>query len=318
MIELVVSVSASGGIASLVRVARLWLSRDRRRSLKVTVQTAGTLTTYEVSGDDISVGALRDALNAAIRAQEAAGSGRDEGAHSHGVHKHGVRRLCMAYDIEAYSGKGTRRELAAQEQLAGLLDYAFTEAGLARGSVQVQEQGDGGLALLPTGGLPTGETGGLPAGEAPSLPDLDEPRMIVRLIRAVETGLAENNEALLPDRRMRLRLALHQGVVHRASHGYAGPAVTEVCRVRDSGAVRDALAGSAGYLVVAVADGLYRDVLADGPYGLPGSAFVRVMAESKMYSAPAWVYLPGDTEPGMLTHLRPTRPRPRGTMGRAT
>ena len=49
----------------------------------------------------------------------------------------------------------------------------------------------------------------------------------------------------------------------------AGSAVTEVCRIRDSDAVRDALARSTGYLVVAVADGLYRDVLADGPYGLP-------------------------------------------------
>lgn len=67
LIELVISVSASGGIASLVKIVRLWLSRDRRRSLKVTIQTTGTQTTYEVSGDDISVETLHAALEAAAR-----------------------------------------------------------------------------------------------------------------------------------------------------------------------------------------------------------------------------------------------------------
>jgi hypothetical protein len=208
----------------------------------------------------------------------------------------GVRRLCVAYDIEAYSGKGTRRELAAQAQLADLLDYAFRESGLASDSCQVQMQGDGGLALLPTGD------------------GVDEPRLLVRLIRAVETGLAENNEHLLPERRLRLRLALHQGVVHQASHGYAGPAVTEVCRIRDSAAVRDALAGSAGNLVVAVADGLYRDVLADGPYGLPGSVFSQVHVENKKYRADAWIYLPGAPEPGDPADSCPAATGPSATM----
>ena len=192
----------------------------------------------------------------------------------------GVRRLCAAYHIEAYSGHGPRRELAAQGQLVGLLNYAFREAGLAAGSYQVQVQGGSGLAMLPTG------------------EGVDEPRLLVQLIRAFETGLAENNENLLPDRRLRLRLALHQGVVHEASHGYVGSAVTEACRIRDSDAIRDALARSTGYLVVAVADGLYRDVLADGPYGLP-RAFRQVRSEAKEYSADAWIYLPGATEPAV-------------------
>jgi hypothetical protein len=69
--ELVVSVSASGGVAALVKLARIWLGRDRKRSLRVTVQDAGQETTYEISGDGISVGTLRDALDAAVRAQAA-------------------------------------------------------------------------------------------------------------------------------------------------------------------------------------------------------------------------------------------------------
>lgn len=72
--ELVVSVSTSGGVAALVKIMRIWLGRDRKRSLRVTVQTAENQTTYEISGEDVSVETLRDALEAAVRTQTASDS----------------------------------------------------------------------------------------------------------------------------------------------------------------------------------------------------------------------------------------------------
>ncbi len=73
--ELVVSVSTSGGVAALVKIMRIWLGRDRKRSLKVTVRTAENATMYEISGDDVSVETLRDALEAAVRTQTPSDSG---------------------------------------------------------------------------------------------------------------------------------------------------------------------------------------------------------------------------------------------------
>jgi hypothetical protein len=183
-----------------------------------------------------------------------------------------VRSLCLAYDLQAYSSHGVRQQLSIQEQLSRLLRGVFTEAGLGEDSYTVQPQGDGGVALLPTG------------------KGVDEPRMLVKLIKAFEIGLAENNEQLLPDRRLRLRLALGQGVVvHDAAHGFVGGAVVNTCRIRDSAEIRQALASSSGYLVVAVTHELYQDVFADGPYGLPGAAFSRVVRDS----GNAWIYVPG-------------------------
>lgn len=189
----------------------------------------------------------------------------------------GVRRLCVAFDVEQYSGKGRSREFDTQARLSDLLEFAFTEAGLTRDGIEVseQQQGDGGLALLPTG-----------AG-------VDEPRLLVRLIRGLETGLAHDNQGHEPGFRLRLRVALHQGVVGNGPYGYTGPAVTEVFRILDAEVVRRALAGSPGFLVVAVADSLYRDVLMDGQHGLPGAAFRKVRAEAKKFSADAWIYVPG-------------------------
>src|ERR1700722_10544369 len=188
----------------------------------------------------------------------------------------GTRRLCVAYDVEHYSQRGTRREYATQRRLVDVLEFAFGEAGLAPGQYELQEQGDGGLALLPTGG------------------SVDEPRLIVDLLRALGNALAELNDDLVDEAKVRLRVGLHEGVVHPAAHGYVGPAIIEVCRLRDADPVRDALAASTAPMVAVVADGLYRDVLSQGYHGLPGAAFTPVDVEVKSYRGRAWIYLPGE------------------------
>ena len=189
----------------------------------------------------------------------------------------GVRKLVVAYDIEHYSGRGTRREYAAQQRLLDILEFTFRESGVPAGAAEIQEQGDGGLALLPTGG------------------DVDEPRLIVSLVNVLVQGLTELNEDLVADARIRLRVALNEGVVHQAAHGYVGSAVVETCRLRDADPVRSALAGSDAPLVLVVADGLYQDVLAHGYHGLRASAFAPVEVQVKSYTGKAWTYLPGGT-----------------------
>jgi hypothetical protein len=191
----------------------------------------------------------------------------------------GVRQLIVAYDVERYSGRGSRREYATQQRLSDILEFAFEESGVPAGDATIQEQGDGGLALLPTGGT------------------VDEPRLLVGLISALVRALADLNEDLVEDARVRLRVGLAEGVVHRAAHGYVGSAVIEASRLRDADPVRSALAGSDAPLVVAAADGLYRDVLSQGYHGLPGCAFTPVGVQLKSYSGQAWIYLPGADRP---------------------
>jgi hypothetical protein len=201
----------------------------------------------------------------------------------------GIRKLCVAYDVEGYSGRGTRREYATQQRLSDTLSFAFGEAGALPGSPEVQEQGDGGIAFLPTGGA------------------VDEPRLIIGLLNALDTRLTELNEDLVKEAQVRLRIALQEGVVHRAAHGYVGSAVVEVCRLRDADAVRSALATSHAPMVAAVADGLYRDVLAHGYHGLPGAAFTPVDVRAKSYTGRAWIYLPRDNETQAADH-KDTKP----------
>jgi hypothetical protein len=187
----------------------------------------------------------------------------------------GVRKLLVAYDVEGYGGRGKRQELATQQRLVDVLKYAFGEAGLPVEAYEIQEQGDGGLALLPTG------TG------------VDEPRVIRTLIDAFDTALGDINEELIASANMRLRVAFDEGVVHRAAHGFAGPAVTAVCRLRDAMVVKEMLKRSSGDLIVVVADHLYQDVLMHER--VRSRAFDRVEVKAKEFVATAWFYLPGDT-----------------------
>lgn len=78
-VELVVSLSTSGTVAALVRILKLWLQRDRRRSLSVSLRTAAGDTVISVDGDKVSTEALTKALEAAARWQASGDGAQDPG-----------------------------------------------------------------------------------------------------------------------------------------------------------------------------------------------------------------------------------------------
>ena len=62
VVELIVSLGTSGSIAGLVRIVQLWLNRDRRRSLTVSVRDEPGETVISIEGDAISTETLSDAM----------------------------------------------------------------------------------------------------------------------------------------------------------------------------------------------------------------------------------------------------------------
>jgi hypothetical protein len=63
----------------------------------------------------------------------------------------GVRKLLVAYDVAGYGSRDKLSQVKAQKHLVELVTYMFSEAGMPREAYETQKQGDGGLALLPTG-----------------------------------------------------------------------------------------------------------------------------------------------------------------------
>ena len=139
-----------------------------------------------------------------------------------------------------------------------MLHEAATAVGLDRISWRTQQAGDGELAILPT--------------------DAREPRVIGRLVPELDRLLRRYNADRLPEARVRLRVALHQGMVHLdGANGFPGSAAVEVCRLCDADQLKHALAAfpNAGVALI-VSDGIYRDVVVEYPEELRPERFRRV------------------------------------------
>src|SRR5262245_24233209 len=122
-----------------------------------------------------------------------------------------IRRLCLVVDIESYSSLDHQAQHRAQARLAKVLTTAVRRAGvryalLGRGAIR-QNRGDGQLVLLPAG--------------------IDEARAISGLVRGLADAMLGIN-AEQP--RLRLRVALAQGVVQAAATGYVGKSIVDACR----------------------------------------------------------------------------------------
>jgi hypothetical protein len=149
-------------------------------------------------------------------------------------------RLCMAADVAGYSRRGTAAHERIQAQIVDILDRARRAGGIAADTVRPQPQGDGQFTVLPVG--------------------IDESAVIPRMMQELGVALRAANDAGADP--LRLRVALHRGLVKEGANGWIGEAPIAVHRFLDSGPVRAALVEhAAADHVLAVPDVLYRDVL---------------------------------------------------------
>jgi hypothetical protein len=181
---------------------------------------------------------------------------------------------CIAVDAQAYGSKNDRRQSETQHDLPRLLDLAARGAGLDRSEWQIQQKGDEQLAVRPMDGT--------------------EPRLVDDYVRHLVSELREYNSQRVPEARMRLRAAIHQGPVELASNGFAGTAVVVTARLLNSRPLYGALAtNSDADLVVLLSDDVFRSTVAGGHTTLSVADFRRVTVQEKEYQAIAWLQVPG-------------------------
>ncbi|BEL06351.1 hypothetical protein Q0Z83_045420 [Actinoplanes sichuanensis] len=187
-------------------------------------------------------------------------------------------RLCMAADVAGYSRRRNDETERIQEQLVESLAQARRAAGIGEEQVRPQPQGDGQFTVLPAG--------------------VDESVVIPRLLTALSAALHEINAAADPADRIRLRVALHRGLIKEGRNGWIGTAPIAVHRILDSPPLRHALAEhtDAGY-VLGVPDMLYRDVLAhgDGPPAPAELTAMTVELPDKGFHERCWLYVAPET-----------------------
>lgn len=81
LVELIVSLGTPGSIVGLARIMQLWLGRDRRRSIRVSVRNGDEETVIDVEGDQISTDTLAHALRSAVERNQEPGQEKDSETH---------------------------------------------------------------------------------------------------------------------------------------------------------------------------------------------------------------------------------------------
>ncbi|MEV0004830.1 hypothetical protein AB0H28_21460 [Micromonospora sp. NPDC050980] len=188
---------------------------------------------------------------------------------------HPERRLLISVDMERYSRRSNLQQYEAQQEFRRLLHDAAVAVGLDRSAWRTQQAGDGELAILPR--------------EAP------EARVIGRFVPELSRRLRVYNSTRVPAARIRLRMAVHQGIVHLdGANGFPGTAVVRVCRLCDAEAVKHALAAFPGAgVALVVSSDIYQDVVCEYPEELRPERFrrVRVSHPAKDFEEHAWLHV---------------------------
>ena len=186
-------------------------------------------------------------------------------------------RLLLAVDIQGYSRRTPRMQVAAQLDLRDAVERAATTAGLDYGAWSQQVAGDGVLAVLPD--------------------DADIVTVVGVLAPELERALAALERGGPPERRVRVRLALHHGALIMgwpAVLGPAGHAPVIVSRLLDARPVRRYLDVHPGRNVAfIVSELIFHDVVDSGLCALSPTLFRQVRAVIKGVPYAGWLYDPG-------------------------
>ncbi|WP_347403640.1 hypothetical protein [Solwaraspora sp. WMMD406] len=188
------------------------------------------------------------------------------------------RRVLIAVDMESYSRRDNVLQHRAQLAFQEVMTTACGELGFDRANWQVQQGGDGELAILPQG--------------------TSERAVLARLTPVFDRLLRETNRGLSSEARIRLRVAVHEGPVHlNGANGFPSEAVVTVCRLVDSPQLKAALRQfPQAAVALIVSDRLYQDIVRQYQ-DLRPDHFQRVTARiaDKDFEAAAWIYVPGES-----------------------
>ncbi|WP_182906535.1 hypothetical protein [Microbispora sp. H13382] len=160
-----------------------------------------------------------------------------------------------------------------------MLQESAEAAGLDRGIWDRQPEGDGEVAVIS--------------------PECDLSGLVGLFIRTLEDRLALHNEDHAPGTQIRLRVAMHIGLLKRASLGYASPALVTVNRLLNADVLRTALRETEEADLALLVSPEVHQVVEAGVDGLRPRRFREVFVEdpAKGFASPAYLYLAGGTQP---------------------
>jgi tetratricopeptide (TPR) repeat protein len=200
-----------------------------------------------------------------------------------------MHRAILCVDVEGFGDHSRTNpdQLAVRDGLYRALRTAFAMSGVRLGDCYHEDRGDGVLLLVP--------------------PTVPKNLLVTDVPKALAAALDEHNRAHEREARIRLRLAIHAGEVHRDEHGVAGTAINFAFRLLEAERLKQALAASTGVLAMIASQWFFEEVIRHCPASAPAS-YWRADVVVKETTATAWICLPDD--PHQAEELRRVRHRP--------
>ena len=176
----------------------------------------------------------------------------------------------MIVDVENFGdpARTNAHQLAVREGMYEALRQSFAQAGIGWGACMAEDRGDGVLLLVP--------------------PEVPKSWLVSVVPARLAEVLAAHNAACDGPERIRLRMALHAGEVHRDTHGWAGVSLNRAFRLIDAPACRAALHDSSGVLALIISDWFYDEVVRHYPAAEP-ACFGQTHVVVKETEMTAWI-----------------------------
>ena len=121
-----------------------------------------------------------------------------------------MHRAILGVDIEGFADRRRTNpdQIFMREGLYGCLRAAFARSGISWTACYHEDRGDGALILVP--------------------PEVPKDLLVAHFPQELSIALRSHSEVHAAGSRIRVRLAVHAGEVHRDGYGVAGTAINEV------------------------------------------------------------------------------------------
>lgn len=198
-----------------------------------------------------------------------------------------VHRTIVIVDVEGFGDRRRTnpRQLAIRAGLYESLGAAFDAAGVPWEACEHEDRGDGVFVLVP--------------------PEVPKARIAERLPPALVGALVAHNAAHPGRERIRLRVALHAGEVHRDDNGVTSAAVNLAFRLLDAPALKRSPAASPGVPALIASSWFFEDVVRHSDV-LDARTFRPVRVAVKETTTEAWIARPDHPYPPDPGHRRRT------------
>lgn len=198
-------------------------------------------------------------------------------------------------DVEGFGGRPNPVQRQVRDDLYEVVRTALTEAGLDPARIDQEDRGDGILMIDP---------------------DVSVLRLAGKFVRELDDGLREKARTSALIARIRLRVAVHQGMCEHDGEGWVGKAVNTTARLVDAAPLKAALvAADRANLALIVSRQVFDDVIRHDYRSVDSSTFERVALNGpqakELEGETAWIHVPGYTYPPGVRPAPATAPPPR-------